>query len=345
MIEQQLLAIRKKIQSTEEELARLKTQLNTNSTEYVFSTEVLMKRLKDLQEQELNLQVDEKKDDGKSSNDENYLLVQEESNAVPERSTENMGDKVERLRLQLSQEDLGPDQIRVRVLTYILHSFQALLDQIGRQIKYGHRVEETDPAQIFPETELTLAASKEGHIFLLEIHIDPGQSPEERWATQILNKTMNLLNNLDTFPQLVGEIAQLDIKTHNLLKKWLGFMAEQKVQIKISWRKGMVHQEWTGNPKDFKIGLKHLEMIRVNLLEEKEMIVVIVGMNVRIGFLEFEEMQSKRIITANCAIGKLLQYRSCIGEKVQIRILKSVVENIQSGEVKITWIVNDCVPI
>jgi|GEM_PF-6797761 len=107
----------------------------------------------------------------------------------------------------------------------------------------------------------------------------------------------------------------------------------------------MVHQEWTGNPKDFKIGLKHLEMIRVNLLEEKEMIVVIVGMNVRIGFLEFEEMQSKRIITANCAIGKLLQYRSCIGEKVQIRILKSVVENIQSGEVKITWIVNDCVPI
>ncbi|MBP1933722.1 hypothetical protein [Ammoniphilus resinae] len=364
---EQLHAIQKKIQSTEEELARLKTQLNTNSTEYIFSTEVLMKRLKDLQELKQSL-LDEGTEDGKDDekkdrmdeikkgtvagidDQENHQLVQQESTTIQKTTFEHKDqDKkhiAERLQLQVSQEDLGPAQIRVRVLTYILHSFQALLDQIGREIKCCHRVEETEMAQIFPESELILSASNLEHVFLLEIYMDPVSSTKEQWATQILDKSMSLLNSLNVLPQLVEVIAEFSGKTHTLLKKWLGFMTEHKVQILISWRKENTQQiEWAGNVEDFKSGLKNLEMIKVDRLEERELVGIIVGMNIRIGSLEFQEMESNRLISAKCTVGKLLQYRSSIGEKVNIRLLKSVVENIQSGEVKMKWIVQTCEPI
>lgn len=218
------LAIHKKIKSTEEELEKLKKQLSPNSTEYVFSSAVLVKRLLELKEQERALEVDLEEDPSPPAE-------LEETPAPPEHSEEQN----EKLRLILSGKEIGRGSIPIRTLSSILHSLQSITDHIAYSIQRGPLQTDYIPGHVLRQSDLTITHTFPGS-FGLELAPAVNHSSEiDALLTQSFHQLFDLFSSSHDANQLLEQAASIGPRTLSLYRQWMNYMVEQDVWMAFEW--------------------------------------------------------------------------------------------------------------
>ncbi|RXT08089.1 hypothetical protein [Ammoniphilus sp. CFH 90114] len=344
----ELLAINKKIKSTEDELDRLKKQLNPNSTEYVFSSAVLVKRLLELKEQKR-----EWEGENHQAGDTNEFVVAESlpekvesPTPVPLPSAITPVGNVhrEKLRLILSGKGIGSGTISIRVLSSVLQHLQAMTDHIAYALDHGPVQTGYIPAHILRQSDLTIKHTFPGS-FGLELEAGPGEGSEDPLLAQSFRQLFDLLGSSHNPEELLDQVAPLGPRTLRLYREWISNMAEQEITFACEWDRPH------GNPQRFKAAPEELntiiqsaDAIRLDKTEEVEVIGSFIGVNLRRNTFEMVEAETNHIISGKSRYDLLMKYKGLIGDVAKLRLIKCTAENLKSGKDEVLWFLSDMKP-
>lgn len=339
----ELMAIDKKIQSTEEELTRLKRQLNPNSSEYVFSSAVLVKRLLELKEQKREIEK------GLQAADE-VVKAASPSSELPEKSVEPLPlpeKKREKLILVLSGTGIGQGSISIRVLSSVLHHLQNLTDQIAHSVYAGPILSDQIPNHILRQSDLTVRHTFPGSFGIeLEAAIEPSQHWEEPLLSQSLSTLFDLLQSVNHPGRLLEHFAYLGPQSLAVYRQWMSFMADQGIMLRCEWK----HSDgqltsWAVDHESLPGMVKTLEKIRVDRTKEMEILGSFVGMNIRDHTFELMNLETFEVITGQSQREVLMKSRQWLGEEGRMKMLKCVAQDMATGEEKILWYLQEVNPM
>ncbi|WP_134699139.1 hypothetical protein [Ammoniphilus sp. YIM 78166] len=332
----ELLAIHRKIKSTEEELKKLKKQLSPNSTEYIFSSAVLVKRLLEFKEQERELEASLSEDViGDLPID--TLVPDEPEEVVP--PTGHQEPVNEKLRLILSGKDIGRGSIPIRTLSSILHSLQSITDQIAYSIQRGPLQTDYIPAHVLRQSDLTIKHTFPGS-FGLELvpAVDHASQTDQPLLSQSFHQLFDLFSSSQDANELLEQAAAIGPRTLNLYRKWMNFMVEQEVSMAFEWeRPSQEAYRFTANQDEITSILKAIDSIRIDRTEELESIGSFVGMNLRENTFEILEQETNTVIKGRARRDMLLRNRGFLGDMSKLKLAKCSAQNLATGKNLVLW--------
>lgn len=333
----ELLAIHRKIKSTEEELKKLKKQLSPNSTEYVFSSAVLVKRLLELKEQERELEVSLSED----------VLTDTPADNLPEKELEEVVSSVEhrepeneKLRLILSGKEIGRGSIPIRTLSSILHSLQSITDHIAYSIQRGPLQTDYIPAHVLRQSDLTIKHTFPGSfgLELMPAVSNASHQTDQPLLTQSFHQLFDLFSSSQDANQLLEQAAAIGPRTLNIYRKWMNFMVEQEVSMAFEWeRPNQEPYRFTANQDELATILKAVDSIRIDRTEEQDSIGSLVGMNLRENTFEVWEQETNTVIKGRARRDILLSNRGLLGDMSKLKLAKCSVQNLATGKNLVLW--------
>lgn len=340
----ELMALTKKIKSTEEELERLKKQLNPNSTEYVFSSAVLVKRLLELKEQKRELE---------STSEQNKEIAE----LVPDMPTADLIDNLpaesepaamegEKLRLILSGKEIGKGTISIRILSSVLHSLQAITDHLAYAVQNGPVQTGYIPEHILRQSDLRIKHTFPGSFGLeIEAATHAGSGKSEPLLTQSFEQLFDLLGSSHDSDTLLEQVAPLGPRTLRLFREWMSYMAEHEIGLACEWERPYGEPyHFAAGKDDFSTILKSVNSIRLDKTEEVEAIGSFIGVNLRQNSFELVEAESNRIISGKSRHDLLIKNKGLIGDVAKLRLASCTAENVITGKSQILWYLMDMKP-